>query len=70
MSDIFEKTLGRLGLKINLSGDTYESEQRYRLVVAIGTFILGWSFLSYSSILWIITAVKIKNYIKAFKEKT
>ena len=63
MSDIFEKIT-----RLNLSGDTYESEQRYRLVVAGLTFILGWSFLPYSAILWIITAVKVKNYIKAYME--
>lgn len=64
MSDIFEKIT-----RLNLSGDTYESEQRYRLVVAGLTFILGWSFLPYSAILWIITAVKVKNYIKTRSEK-
>lgn len=64
MSDIFEKITG-----LNLSGDTYESEQRYRLVVAIGTGVLGFSFLPYSGILWIISAVKIKNYLKARSEK-
>jgi len=63
MSDIFEKITG-----LNLSGDTYASEQRYRLVVGIGTFILGFSFLPYSGLLWIITAVKLKNYLKAYKE--
>lgn len=68
MSDIFEKTLNRLGLKVNLSGDTYESEQRYRLLVAGLTFILGFCLLPYSAILWIITAVKVKNYIKAYME--
>lgn len=63
MSDIFEKITG-----LKLSGDTYESEQRYRLVVAGLTFILGWSILPYSAVLWIITAVKVKNYIKAYME--
>lgn len=62
MSDIFEKITG-----LNLSGDTYESEQRYRLVVAIGTALAGCVFLPYSALLWIITAVKVKNYLKALK---
>lgn len=63
MSDIFEKITG-----LKLSGDTYESEQRYRLVVAGLTALAGLFFLPYSALLWIITAVKVKNYIKAYME--
>lgn len=68
MSDLFEKSLNALGIKVNLSGDTYESEQRYRLVVALITFLSGFLYLPISAVLWIITVIKIKNYLKARKE--
>lgn len=64
MSDLFEKITG-----LNLSGDTYESEQKYRLVVAVITFLGGFLYLPFSAVLWIITAVKVKNYLKARSEK-
>lgn len=63
--DIFEKITG-----LNLSGDTYASEQRYRLVVIIITFILGLCFLPYSLVLWIITAVKIKTSVVAYLKES
>jgi len=62
MSDLFEKITG-----LNLSGDTYESEQRYRLIMAIATFIIGCLWLPWSAILWVVTAVKVKNYLGAKK---
>ena len=64
MSDLFEKVTG-----LNLSGDTYASEQRYRLVVAAITFILGCMFLPYSSVLWAITVIKLVHWVKAYTKE-
>lgn len=67
MSDIFEKALNKIGIKVNLSGDTYEEEQRYRITIALITFILGCLFLPYSAILWVVTAIKLVHYLTAKK---
>lgn len=60
--DIFEKLTG-----LNLSGDTYESEQRYRLIVA-GLCIIGGALLfPYSSPLWVVAAIKAYHFYDAKK---
>lgn len=62
MGDIFEKVTG-----LNLSGDTYESEQRYKLIVAGVTGVLGFTWLPISAVFWAVTAIKLYHWYDAYK---
>jgi hypothetical protein len=60
MSDSFEKIT-----HLNLSGDTYESEQRYRLVMAVITFVAGFFWLPITAVFWVVTVIKLVHYSNA-----
>lgn len=62
MPDIFEKVTG-----LNLSGDTYESEQRYRLIIAGLSFVGGFILFPYTSPLWVVTVIKLLHWSDAYK---